>query len=234
METEQILESEQPKKTTTLVVEEGGLEFVTPSGRRLCGLYPTADGVIFALVGSDERERLYLSVGASHACVSVQSAQSKAEARLWAGEDRASSALMNPAGENTAMLSGGGATHGSGTLSLASATGVLGAVVSIETEHGGNGGAVNLFSLDGTLPVATMSARRDGGMLHTQTCAGTQATLLGAFEGEGMLTVCKGSGDSIFTIPVHKMPGMEKLGRTSAEEASPEGEPEGAPRTGAV
>lgn len=194
--------TEQPKKTT-LVVEEGGLEFVTTEGRVLATLYPETDGVSLDLVGPDGATRLFLSVGLSHASVKVFSAQSGASARLWAGQDRAVCQLTNPEGINTLTLAGGGSENGNGVLSLSSAQGHLAAVMTAVTGNGGDGGAVSLFNLGADFPAMNMTARRDGGA-------------------------------PIFTIPVHRMPGMEKPGGASAEEARPEGEPEGAPRTGAV
>ncbi len=226
--------TQQPKKKTTLVVEEGGLEFVTTEGRVLATLYPETDGVSLDLVGPDGATRLFLSVGLSHASVKVFSAQSGASARLWAGQDRAVCQLTNPEGINTLTLAGGGSENGNGVLSLSSAQGHLAAVMTAVTENGADGGGVSLFNLGAGFPAVNMTARRDGGALSTWTRDGVPAAMLGADGGEGLLSIRKQGGEPIFTIPVHRMPGMAKPGRPSAEEATPEGEPEGAPRDGAV
>ncbi len=222
--------TQQPKKKTTLVVEEGGLDFVTTEGRVLATLYPETDGVSLDLMGPDGATRLFLSVGLSHASVKVFSAQSGASARLWAGQDRAIASFTNPEGINTLTLAGGSNASGNGILSVASAAGALAAVVSVDTADGGDGGIVNLFNLGAAFPVVSLAARPDGGLLSTSTRAGVPATALGADNEEGALCIRKKGGDPIFTIPVHKIAGMEKPGSASAEEPVPEG----APRTGAV
>ena len=199
------------KKTARLIVEEGGLEFVTPGGEILAHLTPIPGGVIFGLGLPGSLGRITLTVSEDFAHISAWNHLGQNEN----GAEKCGTAATLAAGTNVQGQSGGevrvknseGRTQV--LLTTAPAGGHIGVMTADEVPVilagvSPSGGEISVSQVSGH-PAALMAAAPGGGLVSLVTEEGKPGVMLGSDQGDGGIACYDRNGAVVFGVPVWKM-----------------------------
>lgn len=168
-------EAAQEPKKTRIVVEEGGLEFVTPDGRILATLREEPGrGATLTLVDADGGPSVSLGASGAGGAVIAWSRYCRGYATLGADDLGGAVNVGSPEGGRVACVT---VIDGSGSVQVGTPDGEA---------------------------KAYLNAGQDGGMVGINNGSGLQVAALGVHDGDGVAQVLSRAGVRLFVVPAWK------------------------------